>query len=358
VALHEFLDDHRSKILQLTQHKIAEQSSQGSSPELIESLPEMLDEVVAALREDVGLERETTSTDPANTARVHGRRRLRLGFTMTELVHDYGALCQAITTLAEESSAIRPHEYQILSQALDTAIAEAVSEYAAEREVDRGETHALRATKHLGCIVHELRNALAAATMSFEAIKSGEVAICGRTGHMLERSLKRAQDLIDRSLAEVRLRSGIELACEPTSLRDLLEDVEITTTPDAKAKHTHVVIAGASPVQLEVDRALITSALANLVQNAIKYSPADSEIHVHCTVRDNTVTIEIEDRCGGLPEDRVDGLFDPFVRGDGDTSGLGLGLPITRQAIEAHGGHVHVHNVPGTGCVFVCELPR
>lgn len=357
MALHEFLDQHRSDILDLTHTKIAETSPRGTDAELIDSLPEAFDDIVAVLREDRGLERETASTAPMKTATVHGRQRLRLGFTITELVHDYGALCSAITSLAERTEHITPREYQILNQALDTAIAEAVSEYAGQREMDRDRVVDRRSTEHLGFIAHELRNALAAAMLSFDVIKRGDVGLRGRTSEMLERSLKRAQGLVDRSLAEVRLRSGLELARETTTLLDLLEEVEITTAPDALAKHTKLTIEGASSRPLAIDRALMTSALANLVQNAIKYSPIGAEIHVRCASREGAVTIEVEDQCGGLPEGKVDELFSPFVRGRSDVGGHGLGLPITRQAIEAHGGHITVRNLPGKGCVFVVELP-
>jgi hypothetical protein len=59
---------------------------------------------------------------------------------------------------------------------------------------------------------------------------------------------------------------------------------------------------------------------------------------------------------GGLPEPRISELFDPFVRADKTTSGLGLGLTITRRAIEAHGGRVSVRNMPGKGCAFTLTL--
>lgn len=357
MALHEFLEHHRAEILRLTHSRIAESSPRGSESELIDSIPEVFDDIVAALREDVGLTRETVSTAPGKTPTVHGRQRLRLGFSITELVHDYGALCHAITGLAEETTGITPREYRILNRELDGAIAAAVSEYAGQRELDRDRRHDQRACEHLGFVAHELRNALAAAMLSFDVIKRGEVGVAGKVGNMLERSLRRAQDLIDRSLAEVRSRSDVQISRELTILRDLLEDVEVTTAPDAEAKHTYLVIEGASTCEVYVDRALITSAVANLVQNAIKYSPAHAEIHVHCTIGDGLLTIEVADQCGGLPEERLSDLFDPFVRGHTDTTGMGLGLPITRQAIEAHGGHIHVHNHPGKGCVFSVELP-
>jgi signal transduction histidine kinase len=69
------------------------------------------------------------------------------------------------------------------------------------------------------------------------------------------------------------------------------------------------------------------------------------------------VTIEVDDQCGGLPDGKLEDLFSPFVRAREDVDGLGLGLPITRRAIEAHGGHIEVRNLPGKGCAFVVELP-
>jgi len=357
MALHDFLGRHRSEILERTHRSIAETSPRGSDSELIDSLPELLDDIVAVLREDVGLGRETAQTLPRKTATVHGRQRLRLGFTITELVHDYGALCQAITGVADGTHDVTTREYQVLNQALDTAIAQAVSEYAGQRELEREGTQDRRATTHLGFVAHELRNALASAMLAFDVIKRGDVGVSGRTSQMLERSLKRAQGLVDRSLAEVRLRPGLELVREATTLHDILEDVEITAAPDVEAKRARISIEGDAALELSVDRPLMTSALGNLVQNAIKYSPVGTEIHVRCTRDAGLITIEVEDACGGLSEDKVDALFNPFVRARDDTAGVGLGLPITRQAIEAHGGRIHVRDVPGHGCVFVVELP-
>ena len=67
--------------------------------------------------------------------------------------------------------------------------------------------------------------------------------------------------------------------------------------------------------------------------------------------------IEVEDECGGIPECASD-PFKPFVeRRGGDRKGLGLGLSIARKAVKAHGGDIHIRNMPGTGCVFVVEIP-
>lgn len=68
--------------------------------------------------------------------------------------------------------------------------------------------------------------------------------------------------------------------------------------------------------------------------------------------------LEVEDRCGGLPEDLPERLFQPFVQAGDDKSGFGLGLMIVKQAAEAHNGSVRVVNTPGVACCFIIDLPR
>jgi signal transduction histidine kinase len=70
------------------------------------------------------------------------------------------------------------------------------------------------------------------------------------------------------------------------------------------------------------------------------------------------VVIEIEDRCGGLPPGAAENLFAPFVQVSDDRSGLGLGLTIAYQVVDAHGGTLEVRDLPGRGCVFAVALPR
>jgi signal transduction histidine kinase len=70
------------------------------------------------------------------------------------------------------------------------------------------------------------------------------------------------------------------------------------------------------------------------------------------------VRIEVEDECGGLPEGKAEALFRPFEQHGVDRSGLGLGLSISRRAVEASGGKLYVRDMPGVGCVFTIDLPR
>ena len=70
------------------------------------------------------------------------------------------------------------------------------------------------------------------------------------------------------------------------------------------------------------------------------------------------VLIEVKDHCGGLPPGSAEDMFSPFTQRGNDRSGLGLGLSIARQSVEADFGTLSVRDVPGTGCVFTISLPR
>jgi signal transduction histidine kinase len=102
---------------------------------------------------------------------------------------------------------------------------------------------------------------------------------------------------------------------------------------------------------------LLRSALGNLIANAVKFTHEGETVQVRAARREDSIRIEIEDRCGGLPAGDPQELFTPFVQRGKDKTGFGLGLAIVKQAAEAHGGKVSVQNLPGSGCVFSLELP-
>lgn len=109
--------------------------------------------------------------------------------------------------------------------------------------------------------------------------------------------------------------------------------------------------------QIRGDPRFLRSALTNLIRNAVKYTRRDSAVAVRVRQAHGHVRVEVQDQCGGLPEGAIEKMFDPFVQLGKDRSGYGLGLAIGRQAAQSHGGTLTVHNLPGSGCVFVLELP-
>jgi signal transduction histidine kinase len=237
---------------------------------------------------------------------------------------------------------------------IDEAIAEAVTEYSSRNELritDEG-------TERLGVLAHELRNLLNTATLSFEHIRSGHVAVGGSTGLLHGRSLLGLRDLIDRSLADVRLDAGL-VRREDIPVATLLEEVEIGAVIQAQARNLSLTFGVVDREVLVVgDRQILAAALANLLQNAFKFSHKGSSVSLTTRVTADRVQFDIEDECGGLPAGKIADLFRPFEQRGGDRSGVGLGLSICRKAAASNGGELRVRDLPGKGCVFTLDLPR
>jgi len=281
-----------------------------------------------------------------------------MGFTVAQVVNDYGDSCQAITELAIERNApISTEEFQALNLCLDDAIAGAVSEYQRQREIQVVAEDAERATRDLGFLAHEIRNLLSTANLAYAALRNGSVGISGSTGTVLGRSLTRLGSLVDRSFAVVRLDAGIE-SRERIVIGEFIEEVEVAAMMEAKARgHQLTVDNRNGRAAVMADRQILASVVANLIQNAFKYSHAGGHVTLRTSTMGKGVEIEVEDECGGLPPGKAKKLFRPFEQRSRDRSGLGLGLSICLRGMETLGGSIQVRDLPGKGCVFSLTLP-
>ena len=117
------------------------------------------------------------------TATAHGKDLLTLGYSVDQVVHDYGDLCQAITDLAFERDApFATDEFRTLNRCLDNAIADAVTEFSFQRESSLARQHSAEEQRRAGFLAHELRNSLATATTSLRALELSGMPISGATG--------------------------------------------------------------------------------------------------------------------------------------------------------------------------------
>jgi signal transduction histidine kinase len=238
-------------------------------------------------------------------------------------------------------------------------MADAVTEFGRQRDQFISEEGTQTMNERLGFLAHELRNLLNSAMLAFQAIKSGNVALTGATGAVLGRSLTGLRDLIDRSLADVRLTDGLKVRQEPISIRELLYELQISAAMEAKDRELTFTI---SPVDeglvVSADRQMLSSAVANILQNALKFTRPKGHVSLTAHAVAERVVIDVEDECGGLPQGTTEELFQPFEQRSKDRSGLGLGLSISRRGVEANGGKLRVRNLPGKGCIFTIDLPR
>src|SRR5688572_19726654 len=228
--LHEFLTANYQTLVSRCRAKVAMRAvPRPTDAELFHGIPVFLEQLIETLQ----VEESSTPMDslrisgpsdgaktPASSeigtaAAKHGKELLLQGFTVDQVVHDYGDLCQAVTELAlEQNAAVTTTEFRILNRCLDNAIAEAVTEFGRQREDLIRVGGALAVGERLGALTHELRNLLDAAMLAVAAIKGGHVGISGATGAVLDRSLAGLRTVIDRSLADVRLTVGVDVQPE------------------------------------------------------------------------------------------------------------------------------------------------
>lgn len=349
--LETFLASRRSTILTRTRRKIERRRApRPTEDELTNGVPLFVDHLFEALR----LSEQDSEGSAANAA-LRGAYILRTGFTIGQIVRDYGDICEAIVEVARESDRELGHADRLrLNRCLDEAVAAAVKEWTRLR------THSEAAveTERLGQLAHELRNKLGAATLAFQALKEGHLDLGGSTGQVLERNLRGLRELIDRSLLEVRIESGVHRA-HRISVCEIIEEIELDASLEANALQVELSVATV-PRDLEIlgDRPILAAAVINLLQNAFKFTRHHGHVALTTSANTERVIFEVEDECGGLPLGKAEELFRPYTQRSENREGLGLGLSISRRGIEASGGELDVRDLPGKGCVFRISMPR
>ena len=372
--LHEFLTENRAELIERCRRKVAERPAPGADDaELENGVSRFLSQLVKTLRMEQGYDPKRSravsgpsggehagSSEMGETATLHGSELLRRGFTVDQVVHDYGDLCQSITDLAvERNASVGIDEFRTLNRCLDNAIAEAVTEFSYQREVLVVDKTVQALNERLGFLAHELRNHLQTATLALAAVRAGNVGLSGATGSILSHSLVRLRTLIDRSLADVRVTAGMPARHEVFSLADFIAEVQISASLEALTRDCVFMVSHVDPsLAVAADRDLLFSALGNVLQNAFKFTHQHSQVSLKAFASGDRILIDVEDHCGGLPPGDTEHIFLPFKQSGADRSGLGLGLSISRRSVEANEGTLSVRDRPGTGCIFTIDLPR
>ena len=355
LVLHEFIAINRDEIISRCRAKVAARSIPPLTEAVIaHGVPVFLDQLRDALR--LG---QITSPEIGKSAIKHGHELLRQGFTVSQVVHDYGDVCQAITELAAELDApISTDDFRTLNRCLDDAIAGAVTEYGRERNQSGIDGESARGSERLGFFAHELRNLINTAIMAFEVLKTGNVGVAGSTGSVLHRSLMASHALIARSLAEVRLTHGVQNR-EQFQVSRFIDEIGSAAKMEADARGIRLTVVPVEEgVTIEADRQVLAAVVGNLLQNALKFTRPRTTVTLSVGASAERVLIEVQDECGGLPIEDVNELFRPFEQRSADRTGVGLGLAFSRWGAEANDGRIYARSLRGKGCVFTVDLPR
>lgn len=372
--MHDFLITNRGELERRCREKVSARPDRSPNKQQLEQgIPMFLDQLIRTLRaESLGATATSLAVSgPASgnpclhaevavSAGIHGADLLMLGYSINEVVHDYGDLCQAISDLSIDlNEKFEIEEFRTLNRCLDNGIAGAVTAFSEKRDLVIADEQALETNERLGFFAHELRNHLNTALLALAAIKSGNVGLTGSTGAVLDRSLVGLRGLIDRSLAEVRIGPGMTLRRSIFSLANFIGEVKYSAGLEAELlKCSFHVEPISSILMIDADKDLLFSALGNLLQNAFKFSGKDGVVMLSVEADVDRIRIKVSDSGPGLGVEAARNMFLPFTQCGSNKSGLGLGLSIARRSVEANGGSLTVESTLGQGCVFIIDLPR
>jgi hypothetical protein len=209
--LHEFLTSNRTVLIDRCRVMVGSRSDpQATEDELIHGIPTFLDQLIETLTlEQTGESDKSLSVrnargevahDVGATAALHGRDLFLKGFTIEQVVRDYGDVCQAVTNLAVETGApIDVEEFRTFNRCLDNAIAGAVTEFAKHTPASN-DSNLQTISLRLGPLAQELRNHLQTVILAVTAMKAGSVGNGGATAAVLDQSLMAMRNILDRSL--------------------------------------------------------------------------------------------------------------------------------------------------------------
>lgn len=349
-SLHEFMRENRRELLAKCVEKMRAATPGIVVEDLAGNLDGVIGEIIRALQHQAGLPVDSPLPGKSETASRHGGSAQRRGIPIPLIAMHFGAISDCTGELgAREGLSFTARQYQVFNLCIDTAIASGLERYwnLAEQEL-RSE-----ATGRMAFLAHELRNSLQSARMAFAILSQAQIGVKSKTGQILERNLGRIDGLVTQTLMAAQLQSGVKPVLKPMKLLDLLQELQ----ESAVTERDIVLAVEGNPVEVQADERLLHSAVSNLVQNAIKFSRAGGRVVLRTRREAGSVVIEVQDQCGGLPPGDPENLFKPHVQSSEDRRGFGLGLSITREAIEAHGGRLSVRDLPGDGCVFEARLP-
>jgi hypothetical protein len=212
--LHEFLTTNRTELITRCRNKVTKRFAPAEIPLALDhGVPLFLQQLVETLRleqREPHVEKAEAPPTPAPTeigraAAVHGADLLRLGYTIDQVVHDYGDVCQSVTQLAgEQHKDLSTDEFRTLNRCLDNAIADAVTAFGSARQVlmnDQAETLQQRLTFYS----EEHRRLVDIGLQAYTAIRTGHVGVTGATGTLLLHTLEELRSLTERTLPQIRL---------------------------------------------------------------------------------------------------------------------------------------------------------
>jgi signal transduction histidine kinase len=370
--LHSIIEDNATRIVDRFVKETREHDMVPgplSHDEVANHLHKYLGEMARSLRRH-----EVDSVESLSSAIEHGEQRWYLGYDLKSVIMEYSILRDAILHVAEETGhALTIKEFRDLAQFQNVGIANAVLEFTEKstreiKEALRSAEHATHVREDVVAIVsHDLKDPLqvihTSAAMLLEEVAgpdfSSKRSSIERKLSAIQRASQKMDALITDLLDLARIRAGkLSGEVRPEQVGDVLRDACEQASSLAEQRSIRLEKQLVSPGTVVCDRARVLQVFANVVGNAIKFSPPGTTIMLRASGSDEECTFEIRDQGSGIPADRIPRLFDRFWRSsEAAPEGTGLGLAIAKAIVDYHGGRIWVHSEPGNGTTCSFTLP-
>ncbi|PWT82019.1 MAG: hypothetical protein C5B57_09405 [Blastocatellia bacterium] len=288
---------------------------------------------------------------------------------VAEIERSHGETVEALQQARRAERALVAEKERLAVALADMTRLEQMRKELLERE-KAARTSAERANRvkdqFLATVSHELRTPLNAIVGWADMLCRGrlEEAQRDRAYQVIHRGAKRQAQLIDDLLDVARIMSGkLRLERAPVDVEEVVRDALQVVLPAADSKRIHIHVEVPLPVPaIYADGARLQQIVWNLLSNAVKFTPDGGAVHMRLHQADEMIEIAVADTGQGIPNDFLPSVFERFRQADGSATrhqaGLGLGLSIVKQLVEAHGGHVTAHSGgEGKGATFVVHLP-
>lgn len=253
------------------------------------------------------------------------------------------------------------HRRMILAEGLFFVLCLGFGLYVINRSAKREVALTRQRRNFLLSITHELKSPIASLRLILETIQKRELQreqtekLCANG----IRDATRLQNLVEDLLLAARLEDNWRPLSEPVDIAQLANEcVGSLQTRFPKARFT-LEIPADLPL-LQADKPGITAVLHNLLENAVKYSPEGSPVHLQARFQNGHTRLQVSDQGIGIPNEEKEAIFEKFYRIGNEevrnTPGTGLGLYIVKQVVKAHGGHIEVSDNQPRGTVFTIEM--
>ncbi len=331
------------------------------TPTLNDHVPSLLDELASALQSvaDKTIPEALIEGSPP----IHGLQRYEDGFDIVEVVAEYNILRGCIHDLAESHHlSLQGKAFHILNRVFDEAIGLAIQTFATQQALELQR----RRDEYLAFVAHDLRTPLNAIALVARILELTQTDRSDRieTSRMLRtlgRNVQELEALVDKVLKEsahIRTEAGVKLEPRAFDLWPLVESVLHDLHPVAGTAGARLINEIPEDLTAYADAGLLRRVFQNLVANAITYTPrGEVVIGARETGTKGAIECWVSDNGSGIPEDRVEKIFDKLETDPEKPDGTGLGLAIVKMFVEAHGGKVTVKTKEGFGSTFRFTLP-